>query len=233
MVIRAILTDIEGTTSSIRFVKEVLFPYAAQEIPDFLRQRQAQPEVAALIGATATEANLPTADLEGVIEQLLAWIACDRKSTALKAIQGLVWAAGYQDGSYRGHVYADAQQRLQAWHQQGLELYVYSSGSVQAQKLLFGYSDYGDLTPCFQGYFDTTVGPKQARESYEKIAQAIARPAQEILFLSDATAELEGAIAAGYQVCWLVRPEDCNASPDAIRQAPYPTARSFAEINLP
>ncbi|NJR71588.1 MAG: acireductone synthase, partial [Synechococcales cyanobacterium CRU_2_2] len=135
-------------------------------------------------------------------------------------------------GSYRGHLYGDAHAALQRWHRQGIPLYVYSSGSIQAQKLLFRHSDHGDLTPWFSGHFDTTTGPKTEAAAYGKIIAAIGLPAAQVLFLSDSSAELAAAQTSGLQVCWLTRPEDCPASPDQRRQAPYPSAASFTEIQL-
>jgi enolase-phosphatase E1 len=123
----------------------------------------------------------------------------------LKAIQGVIWEEGYRRGDFRGHVYPDAAAALHRWHDAGVRLYVYSSGSIQAQKLLFGHSDQGDLTPLFSGYFDTTSGGKKEPDSYRRVAQAIGLPAGDILFLSDIEAELDAALEAGMQTCQLVR----------------------------
>lgn len=202
--IRAIVTDIEGTTSALSFVKDVLFPYAARNMDAFLRRNAQQPEVAeqiaAVYGIVGRELTL-----EEVSAQLQEWIAVDRKVTPLKALQGMIWQAGYGNGDFTGHVYADAAGRLRTWQQSGLRLYVFSSGSVQAQKLLFAHSDHGDLTPLFSGYFDTTCGSKHDPASYRSIAHAIALPAEEILFLSDMLMELDAAHAAGMHTCMLVR----------------------------
>lgn len=230
--IQALLTDIEGTTSSIRFVRDTLFPYAAQAIPDYLRHHQNDPAIAPLIQAAATEANLDGHTLEAVIAQLLAWIEGDRKSTALKAIQGFVWEQGYADGSYTGHLYPDAYQALHQWHRQGIPLYLYSSGSIQAQKLFFGHSDFGDLRPWWSGYFDTTTGPKTDPDSYQNIAATLAIAPEAILFLSDVPAELDAARTAGFQVCWLTRPGDRPATPAQRAAAGYPSVTQFPEIQL-
>lgn len=176
--IRAILTDIEGTTSSISFVTETLFPYARKHLRDHV---QNNPEEA-----------------RGVpVETLEQWIDEDRKEPLLKSIQGRIWRAGYERGELRGHIYPDAADALRRWRAQGLRLFVYSSGSVEAQKLIFGYSDAGDLTPLFEGWFDLDVGPKLEAASYARIAQALALPADEILFLSDNPREIEAADGAG------------------------------------
>jgi enolase-phosphatase E1 len=194
--IKAILTDIEGTTSSLSFVKDVLFPYAAEHLPDFVRSHRDEPPVAALLEDARAVAD-GAGDEEALIAQLLDWIATDRKITPLKALQGLIWEEGYARGDFSGHVYADAARRLRDWHRAGLSLYVYSSGSVHAQKLLFGHTDYGDLTPVFDGFFDTRIGGKRERESYSAIASEIGLPPGEILFLSDILEELDAAHDAG------------------------------------
>lgn len=205
MPIKAILTDIEGTTSAVSFVFDVLFPYAARHLPDFVRQHATRADVAEQLQAVRQDSGEASADVERVIEILLGWIAEDRKATPLKALQGMVWEQGYQAGQLKGHVYPDAVQALQRWHQQGYELYVYSSGSIQAQKLIFGCSDAGDLSGLFSGYFDTTSGPKREEASYRRISQAMACPAAQVLFLSDIVQELDAAKAAGMATCGLVR----------------------------
>ncbi|HEY8331276.1 MAG TPA: acireductone synthase, partial [Pseudomonas sp.] len=197
MPIKAILTDIEGTTSAVSFVFDVLFPYAREHLPAFVRDHAAEPAVAAQLDAVRAESGEAEADVERVVAILLEWIAADRKATPLKALQGMVWEQGYRAGQLKGHVYPDAVEALRQWHAAGYELYVYSSGSIQAQKLIFGCSEAGDLTPLFSGYFDTTSGGKREAESYARIAAAIGRPAGEILFLSDVVQELDAARAAG------------------------------------
>lgn len=205
MSIKAVLTDIEGTTSAVSFVFEVLFPYAAKHLPDFVRQEATQPAVAVQVQAVRDASGEPDADVERVIEILLTWIAEDRKATPLKALQGMVWEQGYQAGQLKGHVYPDAVEALQRWHQEGYALYVYSSGSIQAQQLIFGCSEAGDLSPLFSGYFDTTSGPKRDPQSYRTITAAMGYPAEEILFLSDIVEELDAAQQAGMATCGLVR----------------------------
>jgi enolase-phosphatase E1 len=208
MTVRAIVTDIEGTTSAISFVHDVLFPYAARELPGFVRDNACVAEVAELLDDTRREAGEAGADTERVIGILLGWIAEDRKATSLKALQGHVWRHGYERGDFTGHVYDDAVDRLRRWSVSGIALYVYSSGSVGAQKLLFGYSDGGDLRPLFSGYFDTRIGHKTEAGSYQRIVREIGIPAEEILFLSDVAGELDAAREAGMQTCQLVRDDD-------------------------
>ncbi|MCI3944867.1 acireductone synthase [Pseudomonas syringae] len=205
MPIKAVLTDIEGTTSAVSFVFDVLFPFAKQHLPDFVRNHAGQPRVAQQLEAVRAQSAEPDADVERVIAILLEWIAEDRKATPLKALQGMVWEQGYNAGQLKGHVYPDAVEALKHWHQQGYRLYVYSSGSIQAQQLIFGCSEAGDLSGLFSGYFDTTSGPKREVQSYQTIAAAIGLDAPEILFLSDIVEELDAAKAAGMATCGLVR----------------------------
>ena len=226
MTIQAILTDIEGTTTSLSFVKDVLFPYAYERMPSFVVENRTNPAVAKLIDDVRYEVNNPVLSLSGAIEQLKQWIRDDKKITPLKAIQGLMWQQGYANGDFTGHVYPDAVAGLQAWHAQGLQLYVYSSGSVQAQQLLFGYSDAGDLTPLFSGYFDTQVGHKREIGAYQHIAQAIGIAPEHILFLSDIREELDAAQQAGMQTCALVRE---NQATEGLQ---HPWVENFAQIDL-
>jgi enolase-phosphatase E1 len=227
MSIQAILTDIEGTTSSISFVKEVLFPYAACALPDYVRSRAGEPAIAAILDDVAREAQLPRDDVETLIAQLLQWIAEDRKITPLKTLQGILWRAGYEAGHYRAHLYPEVAGHLRAWHDRGLKLYVYSSGSIAAQQLFFRHSEAGNLEPLFDGFFDTTSGGKRETASYERIAAAIALPADTILFLSDVEEELDAAASAGLRTCWLQRPADC---PQAHDRSAHPVATDFNQI---
>jgi enolase-phosphatase E1 len=185
----AVLTDIEGTTSSIAFVTDTLFPYAKAHLRDFVA-RNAEIAAPLLDAVRAEEPGNP-------VETLLRWIDEDRKATPLKTLQGLIWAEGYADGTLEGHVYRDAADALRRWHDAGIALYIYSSGSIAAQKLIFGHSNAGDLTPLFSGYFDTTSGPKKDAASYRTIAGEIGRAPEDILFLSDNIQEIDAARAAG------------------------------------
>jgi enolase-phosphatase E1 len=223
--IKAIVTDIEGTTSSISFVKDVLFPYAREKLPDYVRQHQDVPYVKQLIADTCHEAGIEI-NTEAAIAQLIQWLDQDKKITPLKALQGLIWGAGYKQGDFKSHLYQDAIINLKAWKAKGIALYVYSSGSVLAQKLLFGHTDSGDLTALFSGYFDTTVGGKKEDVSYRKIAGEIGFPANDILFLSDIKEELDAAKTAGYKTVWLTR----DHAPDA--HAEHPQVSGFDGIKL-
>jgi enolase-phosphatase E1 len=224
--IKAILTDIEGTTSSLSFVKDVLFPYARQRMASFIRAHASDPAVRAQLDEVQKLAGTALTD-DQVIAQLISWIDEDKKITPLKALQGMIWEEGYRARDFTGHVYEDAARSLKKWKDGGtLKLYVFSSGSVQAQKLIFGYSDFGDLTPLFSGYFDTTIGSKRDPEAYRKIAQEIKLPPSEILFLSDIKEELDAARGAGMETIQLVRD-------DAVTTGSHPQVRNFDEITLP
>ena len=154
--------------------------------------------------------------VEQAAEVLERWIAEDRKVTPLKTLQGMIWAQGYAAGELEGHVYADTPPALRRWHGQGLRLYVYSSGSVEAQKLIFGHTQAGDLTPLFSGYFDTRVGGKREADSYRAILASIGMPGDEVLFLSDIGEELDAAREAGMRTVQLLR--DGKARPSAAHQ---------------
>lgn len=206
--IGAIITDIEGTTTDIDFVHKVLFPYARQHLADFVRDQANNPEVRQQLLATAELAELPEADDASLVQTLLSWIDADRKATPLKALQGLIWRHGYEAGDFKGHLYPEVAAELKRWKDAGIALYVYSSGSIKAQQLLFSYSDAGDLTPLFDGYFDTTTGQKREADSYRSIVTAIKQNAGQCLFLSDVVAELDAANQAGMQTAQLVRSPD-------------------------
>jgi enolase-phosphatase E1 len=212
MTVRAILTDIEGTTSSISFVKDVLFPYARKHLPAFIETHADKPYVQHWLHETAKEAGLVSATQQETIELLQRWIDEDRKATPLKALQGMIWEEGYRGAEYRAHIYPEVAQKLREWKARNLDLYVYSSGSVQAQKLFFGHSEAGDLTPLFSGYFDTEIGAKRDPASYRGILDVIARPGDEVLFLSDVVEELDAARVAGMRTTLLARaPATCPA----------------------
>ncbi|MZR61862.1 acireductone synthase [Alcanivorax sp. DP30] len=224
--IKAIVTDIEGTTSSISFVKEVLFPYAAREFPAFLAAHWDEPAIREQVMAAAQESGLQLNDPVSASALFQQWIAEDRKATPLKTLQGMIWKHGYQNGDYTAHLYPDTAAALRQWKAQGLDLYVYSSGSIAAQKLFFGFSDDGDLTALFSGYFDTTSGHKQETRSYHNIQQAIGLPATRLLFLSDVEAELDAAADAGYHTIRLDREGSQGESKHTVVSA-------FNEIELP
>ena len=224
MKIKAIVTDIEGTTTSLSFVKDVLFPYARQHIEAFIKQNAQRQDVEPLLQDVNREAgrNL-SIDEAGAL--LVQWIDADKKITPLKALQGLIWEDGYRNGDFHGHVYQDAYECLKKWQQRGIKLYVYSSGSVYAQKLLFAHTEFGDLTELFSGYFDTQIGHKQETQSYQTITTQLDLPAEQILFLSDIKGELDAAREAGMQTIWSMREGKSN-------DTSHPQVSRFDEIDL-
>ena len=165
--ISAIVTDIEGTTSSISFVKNVLFPYATEQLPAYIREHRTERAVREQLNATAELSGVASHDAKALIRQLLDWIASDTKATPLKVLQGMIWQQGYEAGDYKAHIYADAVQKLTEWHEQKINLYVYSSGSVRAQQLFFHYSLYGDMRPLFRAY------SRRSRGSMRHVAERI------------------------------------------------------------
>jgi len=222
--IKAVVTDIEGTTTSVSFVYEVLFPYARREITNFIQTHRNDPVIREQLVLISDETGTSLTDAQAV-QQLLAWMDEDRKITPLKTLQGLIWEDGYKKGDFKGHVYDDVPVTLQRWRDQGILLYVYSSGSVQAQKLLFSYSGHGDLSSLFNGYFDTRIGNKRESNSYQLIATSIGLPPTQILFLSDIEQELEAAAKSGMKPLLLVR--DGNT-----QTGRFPSAQRFDDINL-
>jgi enolase-phosphatase E1 len=218
MAITHLLLDIEGTTCPVSFVADVLFPYARRQLHSFLAANGGDPEVAQLVQqvqeawaadsapeamqllqSAASTGDIRT-DPTAVVPYLQWLIDHDVKLTALKDLQGRIWKAGYSSGELVAPLFADVPEALQRWHQQGYTLAVYSSGSVPAQQLLYAHSQAGDLRPLFSHWFDTRIGPKQRRESYQAIAAAMQVPTSEVLFISDALSELLAADAAGMPV---------------------------------
>jgi enolase-phosphatase E1 len=222
---RALVLDIEGTTSSLSFVKDELFPYARARLPAYVTEH-VQTLSALLDDVRRIEGNAAL-DTQQLIATLLRWIGEDRKLTPLKSLQGLIWQEGYERGELHGHVYEDAVEALRAWHAAGLKLYIYSSGSVLAQRLIFSHTEYGDLTPYFSGYFDTAIGGKLEPESYRAIAARIGLPPAAVLFLSDHSGEISAAAIAGMQVIQVCRDPAAEATRDRTRIA------SFAELKPP
>ncbi len=223
---RVVLTDIEGTTSSISFVKDVLFPYARERLPAFVAAHGTRPEVRSLLADAAREGGIAGAEDAAIVALLQRWIDEDRKATPLKALQGMVWFDGYDGRHFVAHMYPDATAALRRWHAAGIPVYVYSSGSVPAQKLYFGHTQDGDLLPLLSDYFDTTTGPKREAASYRRILDAIGTPGREVLFLSDIDAELDAAAEAGLATAWVRR--DGTPAPHARHRA----ITSFDELGF-
>lgn len=206
--IKLFLFDIEGTTTDINFVHKVLFPYSNQSLESYILHHQTHPQVIkalADVRATVWEEQKKQLGLYEVISQLRTWIKEDRKHGALKEIQGLIWDIGYSQGEFKGHLYPDVKPFFEKILTTKCKIGIYSSGSVHAQKLIFGYSTDGDLTPMISSFFDTKVGGKREKSSYEKIAELTGLKTQEIHFFSDIAEELRAARASGMGVTQLLR----------------------------
>ena len=203
-----ILTDIEGTTTEVSFVYDILFPYFRSHMDEWktvdsdqMNQVLEQTRVLVL-----EEQSINLTNKEAIFDQLRQWSIEDRKVTPLKTFQGMVWEQGFKSGAIKGHMYPDVKPALERWAKMGMKLAIFSSGSIAAQKQLFGFSTEGDLTPYFSAYFDTTTGMKRDEQTYHLIVQQLHTSANSVLFLSDIHQELEAANAAGMRTLQLVRP---------------------------
>jgi enolase-phosphatase E1 len=225
----ALLLDVEGTTTPLAFVAEVLFPYAAAAIPAFLAAHRDRPEAAAACARIAADAEGAERDLQGdarILAVVRRQMAADIKAPGLKALQGLVWEDGYRGGALRGAVFPDVAPALRRWRGEGRPVRIYSSGSVLAQRLLFAHSTAGDLTPWLDGHYDTAVGPKRESASYAAIAAAWGRPPASVRFLTDQPAEAAAALAAGMGAVLLARP----GNPPLPADPPCPVATAFDDL---
>ena len=206
--ISCILTDIEGTTTEISFVYDVLFPYFREHL--FEWEEVESDEIQEILTATqrliTEELGSSCLDRKALFKQLLAWSLEDRKVTPLKALQGIIWKKGFETGVLKGHVYPDVAPALARWHSEGKTLAIFSSGSVSAQKQLFGNSIDGDLSPYFSAFFDTQTGMKRDPQTYVAIANSLSMLPANVLFLSDVVEELAAAKQAGMNTTQLVRP---------------------------
>ena len=231
--VRALLLDVEGTTTPLDFVVGVLFPYARARVAGFLREHASDPEVRADLALLAAEHAADEAagqdppgwsgSVESVVRYVHRLMDRDRKSPGLKSLQGRIWREGYERGELRGQVYPDVPPAFERWKRQGRGIAIFSSGSVLAQQLLFANSTAGDLTAWIDAHFDTTSGPKGSRASYERIAAALGQPASHLQFVSDVVAELDAARLAGFQTALCARAAQALAST-------HPMIRTFAEV---
>jgi enolase-phosphatase E1 len=231
--IKVVLLDIEGTTTPVSFVYNVLFPYARARLASWLAARSpSDPEAREIVESLRRESagdglgELPAAPThDQIVARLHAYMDQDRKSPALKMVQGRIWEAGYADGTLAGEVYPDVPDAFARWTAGGVFIGIYSSGSVLAQKLLFGQSNAGDLTTFIRWYFDTAVGAKVDASSYRRIVESVGAAASSILFVSDVTRELEAARDAGLKTILCVR-----APAPGPASAAFPVIRSFDEV---
>ena len=229
---RGIVLDVEGTTSSISFVYDVLFAFARKHVADFLAQNRLDPVVQAAAVSLAAEtgaADATLADPEGTTRLALAAIDLmnrDVKSTPLKTLQGLIWRSGFESGELVSHVFDDVPETLAQWADSGLDVRIYSSGSIDAQKLFFSHTGAGNLTPHLRGHYDTTTGPKREAASYRAIAADMEMEPREILFVSDVGEELDAARQAGMATALAIRPG--NREPGGFLE--HESLVSFTEI---
>ncbi len=223
----AALIDIEGTVGSIAFVRDVLFPYAKSRLDSYVREHAEEPWMRAILDEAAREAAVDVHDLASILRALHTWSDRDIKVTPLKELQGHIWVEGFESSGIQGHLYQDAIDALNRFYDAGVRMYIYSSGSVAAQKLLFGHSVAGDLLPLFSGFYDTTVGGKRERSSYERIVKDLAVAPNDVIFFSDNISELDAALDAGLQTVQLARPEDGTVPATA-----HTSVESFVEIDV-
>ncbi len=225
---RGILLDIEGTTSSISFVYDVMFPFIRRELTSYLAKHRQEPSLAAACEKIAHEAgNVEMAKSQTLVQQeVIRLMDGDVKSTGLKHLQGLIWEEGFHSGELQAHLYDDVPPALRTWNEQQRDVRIYSSGSIQAQKLFFGHTVVGNLLPLLRGHYDTTTGPKREAASYTQIAADFNFPANQILFVSDVVAELDAAQAAGLQTVLALRPGNAEVPSNHGHR----TLASFAEI---
>jgi len=242
-----ILLDIEGTTTSISFVKDVLFPYVRINLEEYLISHWGEPELLDDIKALRKQAQddvtngvedvklIPESTKieevkSAILDNVLQQMDKDRKTTALKQLQGHIWRTAYQSNSIKGHVYPDVVPALQHWCKKGKRIYIYSSGSVEAQKLLFGYSEEGDLLQYFSGHFDTLVGNKTESSSYAAIANTIGIAHDKVVFFTDVVKEAKAAVSSGMNALLVEREGNQPLTEDD--KCNYPTITSFKEALL-
>lgn len=230
--VRVVLLDIEGTTTAVSFVYDVLFPFARRRLGDFLagpegaadRRALAEEHAREREGAPPWKDDTPAGEVAAATAYAAWLMDRDRKEAALKSLQGRIWEAGYASGALRSHLYPDVRPALERWRAEGRRIAIFSSGSVLAQRLVFAHGPDGDLTSLIDGFFDTTTGPKREPESYGRIASALSVAPSSVLFISDAAAELDAARAAGFRTALCVRDGAAPASD-------HPVVRTFDEVD--
>ncbi len=236
---RGILLDIEGTTSSISFVYDVMFPFVRTHVDEFLKSNWSDEAVKQSVAMLAVDLGKENAEqwIGGlanheqqaeVVKGVISLTDADVKATGLKQLQGLIWKDGFHNGQLVAHLYDEVADCIGAWNAAGLDVRIYSSGSIQAQKLFFGYTVAGNLLNQFNGHYDTTTGLKQEASSYEAIAGEYACEASEIVFVSDVIAELEAAKKAGLQTVLSIRPGNKPVAPNHG----FDSITSFRELQI-
>lgn len=238
--VKAVLLDIEGTTTPVGFVYDVLFPYARKHLKEHLSANFSTPEIQQIVKMLRKEhendvikwaepphwnTESPEAEFQSILNYLYWMMDKDRKAPALKRIQGNIWEQGYRSGELQSELFPDVPPALRRWRERGLDIRIYSSGSVLAQKLLFSHTKEGDLTSLIRGFFDTRMGPKHSADSYRRIMKEMKARAGQVLFISDRVKELDAANKAGLRSVLCIRPFN---SPQP--QNSYLTVESFEEI---
>jgi enolase-phosphatase E1 len=236
---RSILLDVEGTTSPISFVYGTLFPYARKRMGSFLQEHSSDPAVIAVfhelrsMNPSDVPAGAPKISGQDLIPEstdYLLWLMQqDRKTAPLKTLQGLIWEQGFKQGELQGEMFDDVPVCLLQWHKAGLRTAIYSSGSVLAQKMMFLYTRYGDLTKLISAYFDTAVGPKRQPQSYQRIVAELQVPAEQVIFVSDVAEELEAARTAGLGTALSIRPGNQEQNGAAGYRAIHSLAELFSQ----
>jgi len=233
---QVILLDIEGTVSPLAFVHEIMFPYARNHVAALLEASfDAEPVQTALdqMARDGGHQNLSewcppgSSTHEWIVNAVHRLMDADVKATGLKMLQGLIWEQGFLNGDLRSTLFEDVVPALKAWHEAGLDLRIYSSGSVHAQKLFFSHTQAGDLTPLFSGYYDTTIGSKKMANSYTAIAADIGRLPDQVLFISDVVDELDAARKAGMMTALALRPGN-----KPVSAGDHPHLTSFDQIHF-
>jgi enolase-phosphatase E1 len=228
---RVVLLDVEGTTTRISFVHDVLFGYARKHLEAYVEDNWSSPSMKETVSSVnkqlAEDGAASISDQQGLCRTLLGWMDLDRKVAPLKDLQGLIWRSGFESGELKGHVFEDVPRAFRAWRRQGVSIYIYSSGSVEAQKLLFAHSTHGDLSRMLAGHFDTKIGGKRDPSSYSRILEEIG--VNEVLFVSDRPEELSAARSAGLSVCLAERPGN-----EAVPLEPrWPRTHSLCDLVAP
>lgn len=225
---RAILLDVEGTTSAVAYVYDVMFPFAHRRLESYVATHWDAPQMQQVRQQVASDGATPQAadDREEFCRLVREWMESDAKVTGLKQLQGVIWQEGFESGELRSHVFPDVPPALARWHGEGIDLRIYSSGSVHAQKLFFAHTEGGDLLKHFTGHYDTTTGPKRDSASYARIAEDWQLPPAEVLFLSDVVEEIDAARQAGLATALVERPGNAEVPPGHG----HPVVSSFDQI---
>lgn len=222
--VKGVILDIEGTIAPLSFVKEVMFPYSKERLEKFLRENWEKPEIRRIIEETESILGKKLS-LEEAIETFKKWIDEDKKITPLKELQGYIWEEGFKKGELVAPLYRDAYEKIKKWKEKGIPVYIYSSGSVKAQKLFFSHTNYGNILDMFSGFFDTRIGSKKESQSYRRILKNINLKPEEVVFISDNPEELKAAKEAGIKVFQAVR-EGVEPSSE------FEQIRSFEELKI-